>query len=227
MGIHVVVLLLLLLTGANAFCLTRLAPPEAAQSLGASVAALASGDARGAAEEALRGGVLPWIAIPTVAPLALAVILLFVAPRSTPVPAPTVEAPVPSVPDPSAGGLRLLATLQEEARLVDFVREDLGAYSDEQVGAAVRGIHAALRKAVEQRLTLDPILAGDDGDAVEVPAGFEPALIRLIGKPAGLPPYRGILRHGGWRASEVRLPQPTTGSDPTILAPAEVEVGSE
>jgi hypothetical protein len=130
-------------------------------------------------------------------------------------------------PVPGAAGLRLLAALQEEARLVDFVREDLDGYSDEQVGAAVRGVHAALRKAVDDRLTLEPILSGEDGDGVEVPEGFEPALIRLLGNPVGNPPYRGILRHAGWRAIEVRLPRATAGSDPTILAPAEVEVAGE
>jgi hypothetical protein len=36
-----------------------------------------------------------------------------------------------------------------------------------------------------------------------------------------------VLRHGGWRARDVRLPAPSPGSDPTILTPAEVEVGAE
>jgi len=131
---------------------------------------------------------------------------------------------VGAAPPSPAVGLRLLATLQEEARLIDFLREDIDAYSDEQVGAAVRAIHAALRKAIDDRLTLEPILAGQDGDPVEVPAGVEPELIRLTGNPTGAPPYRGILRHGGWRARDVRLPVPTAGSDPSIIVPAEVEI---
>jgi hypothetical protein len=135
------------------------------------------------------------------------------------------DAVQPPAPPSPAVGLRLLATLQEEARLIDFLREDIDEYSDEQVGAAVRAIHAALRKAIDERLTLEPILPGQDGDTVEVPVGFAPAMIRLTGNPVGGPPYRGILRHGGWRAKDVRLPVPTTGSDPAIIVPAEVEVG--
>ena len=70
-------------------------------------------------------------------------------------------------------------------------------------------------------------LPGEDGDRIEVPADFEPALIRVTGKLGGGPPYDGVLRHGGWRARDVRLPAPSPGSDPTILLPAEVEVGAE
>src|SRR6185369_8177971 len=138
------------------------------------------------------------------------------------------EEPLAAVrqPPPSpAVGLRLLAALQEDARLLDFVCEDIAGYSDEQIGSATRGIHAALRKAIESRVSLAPILSGDDGDPVEVPVGFDPALVRVTGNPAGAPPYRGVLRHGGWKASDAHLPLPTEGSDPSILMPAEVEVG--
>jgi Domain of unknown function (DUF2760) len=193
-----------------------------------------------------------WMAIPVVGPLVGLLLLVIVRPRAQGVAtAPGADAPaadgapqaargrsretggqtaveavtpLPAPPSPAVG-LRLLATLQEEARLIDFLREDIDEYSDEQVGAAVRAIHAALRKAIDERLTLEPILPGQDGDAVEVPAGFAPGLIRLTGNPVGGPPYKGILRHAGWRARDVRLPVPTTGSDPAILVPAEVEVG--
>ena len=147
----------------------------------------------------------------------------YVASRSS-VPTPE-EAGPPAGVEPNSSGLRLLAALQEEARLVDFVREDLDGYSDEEVGGAARGIHSALRKALEDRLEVGPILNGEDGDKVEVPVGFDPTLIRVTGSPQGEPPYQGVLRHGGWRASGVRLPIATEGSDPTVLAPAEVEVG--
>jgi hypothetical protein len=132
-------------------------------------------------------------------------------------------APAP-VPSPEIA-LRLLAALQEEARLIDFVQEDLSGASDSEIGGAVRGIQAALRKSLGDRLELEPILAGEDGDPVEVPRGFDPARIRVTGRPAGEPPFRGVLRHGGWRAKEARLPQPSGASDPAILMPAEVEVG--
>jgi uncharacterized protein DUF2760 len=190
------------------------------------------------------GGALPSLLVPTLGPLLIALVLALAGraggkaaasdAKSAADEAPTVPpagrrgatlpAPPRPAPSPPAFGLRLLAALQEEARLLDFVREDIASYSDEQVGSAVRGIHAALRKALDDRLTLEAILPGDDGDPVEVPAGFDPSLIRMTGQVRGDPPYRGVLRHGGWRARELRLPIPTEGSDATILMPAEVEV---
>jgi hypothetical protein len=233
-GIYVTGVLLVALALGSGFALHQLAAPGLAEGLTGVRRAATEAGVAAAFQEARAGGLLPWLAIPVVGPLLLAILLLLVAPRAPrpdSVPAadgelePAEDVPVPM--PPGAEGLRLLATLQEEARLVDFLREDLDDYSDDQVGAAVRGIHASLRKALDERLRLDAILEGEDGDPVEVPADFEPALIRVTGRPSGDPPYRGVLRHGGWRASQVRLPLPTAGSDPTILAPAEVEVGSE
>lgn len=231
-GIYVTALLLVALAAGSGFSLYEVAAPALAEALTGARAALAEGGVAEGFRAARDEGILPWLLVPTLGPILVAALLLLVAPRGrTVVPGQaTEETDGPEeaeAPLPAAAGLRLLAALQEEARLVDFVREDLDEYSDEQVGAAVRGIHASLRKAVDERLTLETILEGEDGDPVEVPADFEPALIRVTGNPEGEPPYKGVLRHGGWRASDVRLPVPTPGSDPTILAPAEVEVGGE
>src|SRR5262249_52266628 len=47
-----------------------------------------------------------------------------------------VEPPKP--PKPSGAPLRMLALLQAEARLVDFLMEDIGGAADAQIGQAVR-----------------------------------------------------------------------------------------
>jgi hypothetical protein len=235
-------LLLILLAALDLWALAELGAPGAAEGLATARAAAAAGDASGAFAAANAAHLLPWLLLPVLGPLAIALVAALSGGRSADARAETQEREVaadarpspadereakrsPVVPTPSpASGLRLLATLQEEARLLDFVREDIDGYSDEQVGGAVRGIHAALRKAIDGRLTLEPILAGEDGDQVEVPAGFEPALIRIVGRPPAKPPFHGVLRHGGWRAREVSLPTAAPGSDPAILMPAEVEV---
>lgn len=121
------------------------------------------------------------------------------------------------------GALRLLALLQQEGRLIDFLEEEIEPYSDAQVGAAVRAIHAGCRAALHQRMEIARIFAQDDGTTVEVSSGFDPAAVRLTGKVQGQPPFQGVLQHGGWRASQVRLPR-AAGIDPTVLAPAEVEI---
>jgi hypothetical protein len=233
-GTLISVLLLVVLAGAGAFVLHHLSKVGPAALLVATGEALATSGIGPALRQAADAGLLPWLAIPILGPLLVALVALLVgrrrAPAVAPAEAPEVESAAEDAPPPLASpdvALRLLATLQEEARLIDFVREDIDAYSDADVGSAVRGIHAALRKALDERVAVEPILAGDDGDRVSVPEGFEPALIRVTGKLGGGPPYVGVLRHGGWRARDVRLPAPSPGSDPTILLPAEVEVGAE
>lgn len=138
---------------------------------------------------------------------------------------PAPARPAAAGGDPTAdGALRLLALLQQEGRLVDFLEEDIAPYSDAQVGAAVRAIHAGCRKALHERMQIARIFAEEDGARVEVPAGFDPGAVRLTGNVHGQPPFQGTLQHGGWRASDLSLPR-TAGVDPTILAPAEVEIG--
>src|SRR5262249_41919295 len=157
-------------------------------------------------------------------PLALGVLLALVLPRGA-APAPAVTAPAPPpAPPPTDSALRLLGALQEEGRLVDFLEEDLSPYPDDQIGAAVRTIHEGCRKALHERIAVEPVLRGAEGDAVTVEAGFDPAAIRLTGNVTGTPPFRGVLRHPGWRVTTVSVPE-RSGQDPRVLAPAEVELG--
>jgi hypothetical protein len=134
----------------------------------------------------------------------------------------TVAVEQPSDP-PEHAALRLLAALQEEGRLVDFFTEDIGPYSDEQIGAATRGIHESCRKALRTAITVEPVMTGQEGATVTVPAGFDPAAIRLVGSVSGTPPFTGVLKHAGWRATSVNLPK-RSGQDPQVIAPAEVEI---
>ncbi len=159
------------------------------------------------------------------APLLLGLILALVAAtQRAPRPQPTPAAAAAEATDATTdGALRVLALLQQEGRLIDFLEEEIEPYNDAQVGAAVRAIHAGCRQALHQRMEIARIFPQDDGAAVEVPAGFDPATVRLSGKVHGQPPFRGVLQHGGWRATQVRLPR-TAGVDPAILAPAEVEI---
>jgi uncharacterized protein DUF2760 len=137
---------------------------------------------------------------------------------------PDVMAPTPPPPDRGEAALRLLALLQQEGRLVDFLEEDLTEYSDAQIGSAVRAIHGGCRAVLKERLDLAPILPGNEGATVTVERGFDPAAVRVTGNVRGEPPYQGVLRHPGWRSAAFRLPDSIANRDHTILAPAEVEV---
>jgi hypothetical protein len=151
-------------------------------------------------------------------------------PEAVPAPAlpvaepPKLQAPTTTPEQQHASGLFLLAMLQREGRFVDFVQEDVAGFSDEQVGAAARVVHEGCRKVVKQYLSLEPVLAQEEGATVDVPAGFDANRIRLTGNVAGAPPFKGSLKHHGWAAKDVKLPPPPSALDPKILAPAEVEL---
>jgi hypothetical protein len=122
------------------------------------------------------------------------------------------------------GALAMLALLQREGRLVDFLREPLDGFSDGDIGAAARDVHRGCRKVLEQHLTLEPVMPGEEEAVVSVPKGFDPAEIRLIGEAKGEPPFRGTLRHHGWRVLDAKLPALADGIDRMVIAPAEVEL---
>ena len=122
------------------------------------------------------------------------------------------------------GALALLALLQREGRLVDFLREPLDGFADADIGAAARDVHRGCRKVLEQHLAFEPVMPGEEEAKVSVPKGFDPAEIRLIGEAKGEPPFKGTLRHHGWRVVDAKLPTLTEGIDRTVIAPAEVEL---
>lgn len=120
--------------------------------------------------------------------------------------------------------LQLLGMLQRDARLIDFATEDLSAYSDADIGAAARVVHAGCRKVLDQYFTFEPAMPGADGDAVTLAAGFDAQRVRLTGNVAGQPPFRGTLRHHGWVVSSTRLPVQAASVDARVIAAAEVEL---
>ena len=137
--------------------------------------------------------------------------------------APTVRGDKPSPESPDRA-MQMLAVLQRDGRLVDFLKEDVSSYPDGQLGAAVRSIHTSCRQVLERYLKLEPILSSEEDQPVTVPVGFDPGAIKLVGNVTREPPIRGLLRHRGWRVTEVTLPSLPQGTGRAILAPAEVEV---
>lgn len=140
-------------------------------------------------------------------------------------------APVPAAPakpevKASDSALQMLHILQRDARLIDFLMEDIDSYADDQVGAAVRSLHADGRASLTRHVSLAPVIDGVEGtyqnlDAAKPP---DPNRIKLIGNvPANGKVAGGTLRHRGWTAATVTLPA-LGKQDASILAPAEIEV---
>ena len=120
--------------------------------------------------------------------------------------------------------LQLLGLLQREARFVDFVQEDVAAYSDADIGAAARVVHEGCRKVLGEHFSIEPVRAESEGSRITLAEGFDAAAVRLTGKVVGKPPFTGSLGHRGWRVTDTRLPKLAEGHDASVIAQAEVEL---
>src|SRR5919108_3581876 len=60
----------------------------------------------------------------------------------------------PKPPEPSGEAVRILALLQREGRLLDFLLEDVQSYTNDQIGAAVRDIHGNCQHALKEHIVL-------------------------------------------------------------------------
>jgi hypothetical protein len=123
-----------------------------------------------------------------------------------------------------AAALQLLGLLQREGRLVDFLQQDIDAFSDAEVGAAARAVHAGCRKALHAHAQIAPVMTEPEGARVTVDGPVDPSRVKLTGNVAGSAPYHGTLRHRGWKTETFELPERVDGHDFSVLAPAEVEL---
>jgi hypothetical protein len=121
--------------------------------------------------------------------------------------------------------LELLALLQREGRLVDFLQQDLVGFADADVGVAARVVHEGCRRALGTHASIEPVRIEGEGERITLEAGFDADAVKLVGAVQGAPPYAGTLRHRGWRAVRLDLPERVGDHDVRILAPAEVELG--
>lgn len=137
---------------------------------------------------------------------------------------PPGELPPPTPPSAEDAALQLLSLLQREGRFVDFLEEEITGFSDAEVGAAARVVHEGCRRVLRENFSLAPVRAESEGAPLVVEAGFDASEIRLTGRVAGSPPFRGRLAHPGWKVTGVHLPQVTGARELHVIAPAEVEL---
>ena len=153
---------------------------------------------------------------------------LRVAPRDAAPVKPAKSTAAPSAPQPpptvrvSDGALQILAILQRDSRLLDFLMEDIASYSDDQIGAAVRELHDQCRDSITRYVTLEPVIDGVEGTFAKAPSS-DPAVVKFVGNVPAKPPSGGLLRHKGWRAAKIELPS-AGRQDASIIAPAEIEI---
>jgi hypothetical protein len=132
-----------------------------------------------------------------------------------------MSAPLPA-DEPVAGALSLLSILQREGRFIDFLQQNIDAFPDAEVGAAARVVHEGCRRSLAKHAKVSSIRAESEGSRVTLDV-VSPE-VKLVGNVAGSAPYRGVLRHRGWRIEELKLPTRVGDHDPSVVAPAEVEL---
>ncbi|HNV68377.1 MAG TPA: DUF2760 domain-containing protein, partial [Candidatus Ozemobacteraceae bacterium] len=133
-------------------------------------------------------------------------------------PAVTTEKGVP------AAAYQILYLFQKEGRLLDFLMEDISSVDDDQLGGAIRPIHEGCRKILQERLKIEPVLQGPEGETVKVPEPHDPEEVKLTGNVPAKGPFSGTLVHRGWRLTECKLPELVAGWSGDVVAPAEVEI---
>lgn len=137
-----------------------------------------------------------------------------------------LEAPAPvssSAPADLDTALQLLGLLQREGRLVDFIQQDISAFPDADVGAAARVVHEGCRRALRAHASVVSVRNEAEGSSITV-QHQDLAALKLIGNVTGAAPYRGVLRHRGWRVESFKLPTRVGSEDLAVVAPAEVEL---
>ena len=139
----------------------------------------------------------------------------------------TKKKPEPKTPPKpvQSEAVALLAALQREARLVDFLMEPIDAYSDEQVGTAVRDIHRDSAKVLARLFEIKPIRDEEEGTQVELPTPLDAGVCQLVGNVSDTLPEKGELIHAGWAVERAELPT-FSGSKQAakVVAPVEIEL---
>ncbi|RWX57142.1 DUF2760 domain-containing protein [Photobacterium chitinilyticum] len=120
--------------------------------------------------------------------------------------------------------LQLLSLLQQEARFIDFMQEDLKGFADAEIGAAARVIHEGGQKVLNEYFSFAPVRSEDEETRITLPQGFNASEVRLTGNVVGEAPFTGTLIHRGWKVTDIKLPKLAEGHDASIVAAAEVEL---
>lgn len=145
--------------------------------------------------------------------------------ETAPEPPPPAAAHSPAPPtavSAEEGALQLLSLLQREGRFVDFIQQEVLKFSDAEIGAAARLVHDGCRRALHAHAQVVSIRHESEG----APLTLErvTADVKLVGNVAGSAPFRGVLRHRGWRVEGLSLPQSIGEHDPRVVAAAELEL---
>ena len=117
----------------------------------------------------------------------------------------------------------LLRLFQRDGRFVDFLQQDITSFGDAEVGAAARVVHEGCRRVLHSHAKISHVRTESEGARITLDASAAEQ-VKLVGQVSGKPPYRGLLRHAGWRIEDFSLPVSVGERDAALLAEPEVEL---
>ncbi len=142
--------------------------------------------------------------------------------------AETVALPEPEVTEKTdeftAGAVFTLNLLQREGRLVDFLMEDISAFSDAQIGLAVRQIHENSANCLNKYFSPVKAITEKENSDYQIPADYDVTALRVTGNVKSGVAQTGKVQHGGWKVENPQLPKMVGNLNTTVIAPGEVEV---
>lgn len=124
----------------------------------------------------------------------------------------------------SSKGFDFMVLLQEKGRLIDFLKEDIDQYTDEQVGGAVRKIHRDCSQVLSTYASVSPVLSNEEGSLIKLDKDFSRSEISLEGNVIGSGPYSGEVTHAGWKVTSINIPSHYNMSDNPVITKARVYV---
>ena len=129
-----------------------------------------------------------------------------------------------AVDDPGDRAIQLLALFQRDGRLVDFLFEDIAAYGDAQIGAAVREVHASCRRVIDRYLPIEPILADLEGQTTRwappwTPPRSSSSATWASRRATSAPCATAAGASAGWRCRRL-----AASAARQVVTPAEVEI---
>ncbi len=121
----------------------------------------------------------------------------------------------------------LLTLLQEKGRIIDFIMEDVTAYSDQEVAGAARVIHQGCKEVIKDCFNPEAVCNNEENSKITLEDGYSVTDYKIVGNISGTPPYTGTLTHKGWKAGKINLPvlnKSFEGIEQPLIIPAEVEI---
>jgi hypothetical protein len=123
--------------------------------------------------------------------------------------------------------LNFLIMLQEKARVLDFIKDDISVYSDEDVGRVARVVHQGLKEVINSNMSIKPIHSGDEGEIVNFSDSVDYIRHKFLGIGTKKPPFQGTIIHKGWEATKISIPKINSQNlvqGSSIIQQVEIEV---